>query len=87
MPSSRDLPDPGTEPVSPALQADSLLLNHQVLIPNKSFTPSTLSPYLLLEKPTSNTPLQIFGSLRDKPYRKKRSLFTPVVTVNRKPSL
>ena len=28
MPSSRDLPDPGTEPVSPALQADSLLLSH-----------------------------------------------------------
>jgi len=82
-----DLPDPGIEPVSPALQADSLLLNYQVLIPSKSFTPSTLSPHLLLEKPTSNTALQIFGSLRDKPYREKGSLFTPVVTVNRKPSL
>ena len=33
MPSSRDLPNPGIKPVSPvtpALQADSLLLSHQV---------------------------------------------------------
>ena len=28
-PSSGDLPDPGTEPRSPALQADSLPLSHQ----------------------------------------------------------
>ena len=27
-PSPRDLPNPGTEPVSPKFQADSLLLNH-----------------------------------------------------------
>ena len=26
-----DLPDPGTEPVSPALKADSLLLSHQFI--------------------------------------------------------
>ena len=30
-PSSGDLPDPGIEPTSPALQADSLLLSHQVI--------------------------------------------------------
>ena len=29
FPSSGDLPDPGTEPGSPALQADFLLLSHQ----------------------------------------------------------
>ena len=29
MPSSRVLPSPGVEPESPALQADSLPLNHQ----------------------------------------------------------
>ena len=29
---SRDLPDPGIEPESPALQVDSLLLSHQGLI-------------------------------------------------------
>ena len=29
FPSSGDLPDPGIEPVSPALQADSLLLKQQ----------------------------------------------------------
>ena len=29
FPSPGDLPNPGTEPVSPELQADSLLLNHQ----------------------------------------------------------
>ena len=29
FPSPGDLPDPGIKPVSPALQADSLLLNHQ----------------------------------------------------------
>ena len=29
VPSPRDLPDPGIEPMSPALQADSLLLSHQ----------------------------------------------------------
>ena len=29
FPSPGDLPDPGVEPVSPALQADSLLLSHQ----------------------------------------------------------
>ena len=29
FPSSGDLPDPGMELVSPALQADSLLLSHQ----------------------------------------------------------
>ena len=28
LPSPGDLPDPGVEPVSPALQADSLLLSH-----------------------------------------------------------
>ena len=28
MPSSKDLLDPGTEPVPPALQTDSLLLSH-----------------------------------------------------------
>ena len=29
FPSPGDLPDPGIEPESPALQADSLLLSHQ----------------------------------------------------------
>jgi len=29
FPSPRDLLDPGTEPVSPAMQADSLPLSHQ----------------------------------------------------------
>ena len=29
FPSPEDLPDPGIEPTSPALQADSLLLSHQ----------------------------------------------------------
>ena len=29
LPSPGDLPDPGTEPVSPAWQADSLPLRHQ----------------------------------------------------------
>jgi len=29
FPSPGDLPDPGTEPMSPALQVDSLLLSHQ----------------------------------------------------------
>ena len=29
FPSPGDLPDPGIEPVSPALQVDSLLLSHQ----------------------------------------------------------
>ena len=29
VPSPRDLPDPGTEPASPALQVDSLLLSHK----------------------------------------------------------
>jgi len=29
FPSQRDLPDPGIELMSPALQADSLLLSHQ----------------------------------------------------------
>ena len=29
LPSPEDLPDPGIESVSPALQADSLLLSHQ----------------------------------------------------------
>ena len=28
LPSPGDLPDPGVEPASPALQADSLLLSH-----------------------------------------------------------
>ena len=28
LPSSRDLPDPGIKPTSPALLADSLLLSH-----------------------------------------------------------
>jgi len=28
IPFSRDLPDPGIKPVSPALQVDSLLLSH-----------------------------------------------------------
>ena len=29
LPSSGDRPDPGTKPMSPELQADSLLLSHQ----------------------------------------------------------
>ena len=29
LPSPEDLPNPGTEPESPALQVDSLLLTHQ----------------------------------------------------------
>ena len=29
MPPPGDLPDPGTEPISPASQADSLLLSHR----------------------------------------------------------
>lgn len=41
----------------------------KVLIPNKYFLPSTLSQHLLLEKATSNNPLQIFESWGDKPYR------------------
>ena len=29
LPASRELPDPGVESTSPALQADSLLMSHQ----------------------------------------------------------
>ena len=32
FPSPGDRPDPGIEPASPALQADSLLLSHQGLV-------------------------------------------------------
>ena len=43
FPSSGDLPDPGIEPVPPALQVDSLLLNHEG-------SPSFSYPYLKIYK-------------------------------------
>ena len=42
FPSPGDLPDPGIEPMFPALQADSLPLSHQGLpTPYRNFWPSS----------------------------------------------
>ena len=44
FPAPGDLPDPGIEPASPALQVDSLLLSHQGSPPTRYFTePNMLS--------------------------------------------
>ena len=40
IPSPGDLPDPGIEPASPALQVDSLALSHQVSPPSSTGTHS-----------------------------------------------
>ena len=45
MPSSRDLPNPGMEPRSPTLQADSLLLSHQSAALECQTTEAVLTPF------------------------------------------
>ena len=64
-PPPRDLPDPGVEPVSPALQVDSLLLSHwvspfsSVPIPNLY----NLDQYLLLFHTHKNTNIPLILNL------------------------
>ena len=48
-PPSRDLLDPGIEPGSAALQADSLLLNHQGSLNSMLLCPNTLTPQIYTE--------------------------------------
>ena len=56
FPSPGDLPDPGIEALSPALQADSLPMSHQGS-PNTSLTGSKVLGYTVL--PTFHTPFRV----------------------------
>ena len=58
FPSSGDLPDPGIKPVSPALQADSLPLNHQ----GSSMVP--LDKRITRDKKGSSQEHEVFSSRR-----------------------
>ena len=55
MPSSRGSSDPWIEPMSPALQVDSLLLSHGGS-PSVSSTKLTLIPHILTPSPHANFP-------------------------------